>query len=74
MVTPERSWSTTVDENRIALTIPEFCDRMGTSRSGLYRMWDRGEGPDRIKVGKRTLITVEAVRRWVSQLEKQKNA
>lgn len=63
-----------MDGNRVALTISEFCDRMGTSRSGLYRLWERGEGPDRIKVGKRTLITIEAMKRWLSQLEAQNNA
>lgn len=38
-------------------TIPEFAERAKVSRSYLYKAWDSGCGPERVKVGRRTLIT-----------------
>lgn len=51
-----------------------FCRAHDISRALLYRLWAEGKGPDRIKVGNRTLITREAAARWRSQLEAAQGA
>jgi predicted DNA-binding transcriptional regulator AlpA len=60
-----------VDERRIAISVREAAHRASLSRSGLYALWTQGKGPPRIKVGKRTLILIEALDRWLQQLEEQ---
>jgi excisionase family DNA binding protein len=54
---------------RIALSIKETCDLIGVSRAHLYAEWARGRGPNRIKVGRRTLIQYAALQEWLNSAE-----
>lgn len=50
--------------SRRAYAVREFCEAYRISRSALYDEWRRGTGPRTIKVGKRTLVSVEAADEW----------
>jgi hypothetical protein len=45
-------------------TVSEFCLEHRISRSLLYKLLHQGNGPRIMKVGKRTLITIEAAQAW----------
>ena len=51
-----------------ALSVPEAAARAGVSRTFIYERISSGELPT-IKVGKRRLVRVEALRRWLESLE-----
>jgi len=50
-------------------TVNAFCKAHHISRAFLYRLWSQGRGPDRTKLGRRTLITGEAAARWRRRME-----
>lgn len=50
-------------------TIPEFCTQYRISKSMFYRLQRDGEGPELMKVGKRTIISHEAARAWAKAKE-----
>lgn len=52
-----------------AYSIIEFCDAHCISRACFYRLKKRGQAPDLMKVGKRTLISKEAAARWRQRME-----
>jgi hypothetical protein len=52
-----------------AFTFDELCERHRICRSLLYALWRKGKGPARMKVGRRTMISVEAAVRWRQQVE-----
>jgi excisionase family DNA binding protein len=52
-----------------ALTIDDFCRAFGLGRSTIYRLIQQGAGPRVMKVGRRTLISVEAADEWRRQME-----
>ncbi len=54
---------------RIAYSINEAAEASGLSRAFIYAEWHAGRGPPRVKVGKRTLIMVDALRSWLASLE-----
>ena len=49
---------------RLALSIPEFCEAHGISEGFFYKLKKQGEGPREMKVGARTLISLEAAAEW----------
>jgi predicted DNA-binding transcriptional regulator AlpA len=49
---------------RAAFTVNEFCEAHRISRAKLYCMWGDGTGPRRMKIGTKTLISVEAAADW----------
>ena len=49
---------------RLALTIPEFCVAFRISDDFYYKLKRQHEGPREMKVGKRTLISMEAAKAW----------
>ena len=49
---------------RLALSIPEFCEAHGISEGFFYKLKKQGEGPREMKVGARTLITLESAAEW----------
>ena len=53
-----------------AYSVAQFCEAYGVSVGFLYKLWAKGEGPDVMKVGTRTLITFAAADRWSRQLER----
>ena len=52
-----------------AMTIPEFCDAYRVSRGLLYLEWQRGRGPPKFKIGRRTLISQAAALSWLAERE-----
>lgn len=59
------SVSQTVQLNRLAYSISEFCTLVGVSRSYFYSLPETAK-PRSIKRGGRTLIPADAVREWLS--------
>ncbi len=57
--------------DQLALSIDGFCKSHNITRAFLYQLWQRGAGPTRMKVGSRTLISVEAAEAWRRQMEVQ---
>ena len=49
---------------RLALSIREFCAAHGISEGFFYKLKKKGEGPREMKVGARTLITLESAAEW----------
>jgi hypothetical protein len=49
---------------RRALSIDEFCDAHGISRSMYYKLRAQGKGPREMEVGTRRLISDEAGADW----------
>ena len=54
---------------RLALSIPEFCEAHGISEGFFYKLKKQGEGPREMKVGARTLITLESAAQWRRERE-----
>jgi hypothetical protein len=52
-----------------AYSIPQFCSAHSISRALLYILLKDGRGPAVMKVGKRTLISVEAAAAWRKRME-----
>jgi hypothetical protein len=49
---------------RMAFSIPEFCKAFRISPDFYYKLKRRHQGPREMKVGKRTLISMEAANDW----------
>jgi predicted DNA-binding transcriptional regulator AlpA len=56
-------------ESRALLSVPEFCRSHGIARSHFYQLLKEGRGPRIIKLGRRTLISIEAAAAWRRALE-----
>ena len=54
---------------RLALSIPEFCDAHGISEGFYFKLKKQGKGPREMKVGARTLITLESAAEWRCERE-----
>ena len=52
-----------------ALSVAEFCRSYGVSKSTFYKIVRDGVGPKLMKLGERTLISIEAVDEWRRRLE-----
>ena len=52
-------------EKRDAFTVQEAADRLGVGRATIYKWWSEGQGPPAIKVGRRRLISREALENWL---------
>ena len=49
---------------RLAMTIQEFCDSFRFTEGFYYKLKKQGLGPREMKVGTRTLISVESAIEW----------
>jgi predicted DNA-binding transcriptional regulator AlpA len=56
---------------RMALSIPEFCKAHGISEGFFYKLKKQGDGPREMKVGARTLISLESASEWRRAREAQ---
>lgn len=54
------------------MTIKNFCDEYGISRSTAYRLRDRGEVPH-VKIGRAARIRREDAERWYESLPEAAN-
>ena len=52
-------------QNRLTLSIAETAQALGISRPSVYTLLRQGELPT-IKLGRRTLIPVDALRQWIA--------
>jgi predicted DNA-binding transcriptional regulator AlpA len=52
-----------------ALSISQFCERHDLCRASFYNLIKCGKGPRTMKVGARTLISVEAAVEWRRRME-----
>lgn len=52
-----------------AFTIKQFCYTFSISRSFLYKLWDKGEGPSFFKIGGSIRISRKAAEEWQSRNE-----
>jgi len=50
-------------------SVAEFCHQHGISRGTFYKLLGEGRGPKAIKVGRRTLISIEAAEEWRRRME-----
>lgn len=55
---------------RFAFSVPEFCDSHRISRAKFYAELKNGNGPRIMKVGRRTLISLEAAADWRRAMER----
>lgn len=54
----------------LVFTVATFCSAHQISRTHLYTLDKSGNGPRRMKVGRRVLISAEAARDWREQMER----
>ena len=52
-----------------AVTVEEFCQQHRISVPTLYKLWSHGIGPERMKIGRKVLITNAAAERWRTERE-----
>jgi predicted DNA-binding transcriptional regulator AlpA len=56
-------------DSRSAFSIPEFCAAHSISRALFYLLLREGRAPAVMKVGRRTLISIEAAAAWRRRME-----
>jgi predicted DNA-binding transcriptional regulator AlpA len=56
------------------LSVDEFCADHGISRAMFYKLQKEGSGPRIMKIGSRTLISLEAAETWRRQMENESAA
>lgn len=54
---------------RAAYSVRDFCEAFGITKVMFYKMLKEGSGPKIMKVGSRTLISIEAAADWRRQCE-----
>lgn len=57
-------------ETTLVYTVAEFCEAAKISKTTLYELWSRGDGPPRVKLGRRTLIPVRNASAWLDRKAK----
>jgi len=60
-----------MDNSIQCYSVREFCALLGVSRAHFYNILRAGQGPRVMKIGRRTVISSEAVREWRTKLEHQ---
>jgi predicted DNA-binding transcriptional regulator AlpA len=58
---------------RLALSVPEFCEAVRISQSYFFQLMREGNGPKIMKVGSRTLISIEEAAAWCRRITEQSN-
>lgn len=62
-------FNSTEPDMKAAYTVTQFCDDHNLSRTHLYELIRQGLGPRLMKVGRRTLISIEAAADWRRKVE-----
>jgi hypothetical protein len=57
----------------LAYTVKEFCQHARISERLYFKLQSRGEGPPVIRIGRRTVISREAARKWMMTREALSN-
>jgi hypothetical protein len=55
--------------DHLALSVVQFCERHNITKPTFYELVKRGTAPRIMKVGRRTLISIEAAADWRRQME-----
>ncbi len=63
-----------VPTDKKAFSINEFCEQHGICRATFYNLRKVGRGPRVMRVGGRTLISVEAATEWRAGMETKQEA
>ena len=48
------------------LTISEVCDALRISRSKLYGLWEKGEGPEFLHIGSQRRVRADVLDAWIN--------
>lgn len=59
----------TTSNTTAALSVAAFCERYGIGRTMFYRLVKEGRAPAVTKIGKRTLIGIEAAAAWWREMQ-----
>jgi hypothetical protein len=62
---------TSAGPDRKAYSIDEFCQAYRICRASFYNLLKQDRGPRTMKVGGRTLVSIEAADEWRRQMESQ---
>jgi predicted DNA-binding transcriptional regulator AlpA len=54
---------------RLAMNIQQFCNSVGISEDFFYKLKRQGKAPRLMKVGARTLVSIEAANQWCIEHE-----
>jgi predicted DNA-binding transcriptional regulator AlpA len=54
---------------RLAMSIPEFCVAVGISEDFFYKLKRQGQTPRLMKIGARTMVSVQAASDWLIERE-----
>lgn len=54
----------------LMMSVAEFCHAHGISRALFYKLVAEDRGPSTAKIGRRTLISVEAAEAWRRRMER----
>jgi len=57
----------------LLLTIPQAAKSLGISRSMLYAMLAKNEGPPTIRLGRSVRVSAASLRRWVEEQESEQS-
>jgi predicted DNA-binding transcriptional regulator AlpA len=53
------------------LSIQEASAIVGVSPGMLFKLWRQGDGPPRLRIGKRVLVPTEGLRQWLASRQEQ---
>jgi predicted DNA-binding transcriptional regulator AlpA len=59
---------------QLAFSIREFCEQHGISRAMFYILAKKGQAPRIMKVGGRTLVSIDAAAEWRRKMEQATSA
>jgi predicted DNA-binding transcriptional regulator AlpA len=56
---------------RLAFGILEFCTAVGISEDFFYKLKRQGQAPRLLKIGARTMVSVQAANEWLVERERE---
>ena len=62
-----RKMEASLPVHRTALNLEEAAESLGLSRTTLYQLLKAGQGPSLIKIGRRRLVSIQALHDWLQQ-------
>lgn len=66
---PKREASIAKTVEPLAYTVKQFCEAVGISLRTFYTLREKKKAPAVIRIGRRTLIRVEAAEQWLRKCE-----
>lgn len=57
--------------NSDLLSVKQLAKQAGISTPTLFRLWKRGEGPKRIKIGSKVFVTKPCYEEWIKELSEE---